>query len=235
MLLYLIFATRHPCTKSKLRRIARPGQPSYVDVRGAIVFTYYSRTAEAQYAVVQNNPVALAGMKALTAASAAALLLRCGIPHTRAFTPALPLVSRCPPRPTSAVRSVRPRVSMVSISPAPTVGRESVPVAIDLDGVNVSGLNGLALQPKTFPTKRDVMKVIPPHCFKKDTLRSMKYAVISCAITLSMGFAAAAVLPLKVGLRHGVSPTWSLVSTAVTDVCAFSSASVLMCVRGCID
>lgn len=71
-------------------------------------------------------------------------------------------------------------------------------VSIDLEGVQLSGLNGLALQDKDFPTKLEVMKVIPKHCFVKDTLRSFKYAVISCAITLSMGGLAAALIPMKV-------------------------------------
>ena len=71
-------------------------------------------------------------------------------------------------------------------------------MTIDMEGVLLSGLNGLALQEKTFPSKREVMDVIPKHCFVKDTLRSFKYAVISCAITLSMGALAAVFIPLKV-------------------------------------
>lgn len=77
-------------------------------------------------------------------------------------------------------------------------------MTIDLEGVMLSGLNGLALQEKTFPSKREVIDVIPKHCFVKDTLRSFKYAAISCAITLSMGALAAVFIPLKVRLA-GVS------------------------------
>ena len=82
---------------------------------------------------------------------------------------------------------------VVPIPKAPTGG-----VSIDMEGVQLSGLNGLALQPKTFPSKREVMDVIPKHCFVKDTLRSLKYAVMSCVITLSMGALAAVLIPLKV-------------------------------------
>lgn len=89
--------------------------------------------------------------------------------------------------------------------PSSVAVETSSPIAIDLEGVQLSGLNGLALQQKTFPTKREVINVIPKHCFVKDTLRSFKYAVISCAITLSMGGAAAAFLPLKVKSSKSVA------------------------------
>lgn len=101
----------------------------------------------------------------------------------------------------SSARGVRPRVSMaVALPSAISVESRtsSSPLTIDMEGVQLSGLNGLALQPKTFPTKREVINVIPKHCFVKDTARSMKYAVMSCAITLSMGGLAAAFLPLEV-------------------------------------
>lgn len=84
--------------------------------------------------------------------------------------------------------------------PASVAAEPSLPATIDMEGVQLSGLNGLALQPKTFPTKREVINAIPKHCFVKDTVRSMKYAVLSCVITLSMGGLAAAFLPLKVCL-----------------------------------
>lgn len=94
---------------------------------------------------------------------------------------------------------MRPRALRMAVAiPPPVAVEPSAPAAIDMEGVQLSGLNGLALQPKSFPTKKEVINVIPKHCFEKDTLRSMKYAVISCAITLSMGGLAAAFLPLKV-------------------------------------
>lgn len=82
---------------------------------------------------------------------------------------------------------------VVRVPKAPTGG-----VSIDMEGVQLSGLNGLALQEKEFPTKREVINVIPKHCFVRDTLRSFKYAAISCALTLSMGALAAALIPMKV-------------------------------------
>lgn len=79
-----------------------------------------------------------------------------------------------------------------------------------MDGLQLSGLNGLALKPKTFPTRREVIDVIPKHCFIKDTVKSMKYAVMSVSMTLAIGGLAAFFLPLKVRLdcaeyAHGLS------------------------------
>lgn len=75
---------------------------------------------------------------------------------------------------------------------------ESFSPSIDMSGVQLSGLKGVALEEKSFPTKSEVMKVIPRHCFVKDTVRSMLYGVFSCAATLMIGGAAALFLPLKV-------------------------------------
>lgn len=88
----------------------------------------------------------------------------------------------------------------VALPPAIVTEPAAPATTIDMEGVQLSGLDGLALQPKAFPTKREVINVIPKHCFVKDTMRSMKYAVLSCAMTLTIGGLAAAFLPLKVGV-----------------------------------
>lgn len=152
-------------------------------------------------------------MKATAAAAASAAAL-CGIPNASAFTTPVnqgfSVAARfsVPPS-TTAVRAVRPRVVAMSTVEMPAVTAPTkaplAGVSIDLQGVQFSGLNGLALKDKEFPTKKQVMDVIPKHCFVKDTLRSCKYALISCAITLSMGGLAAALIPMKV---RGVEDGW---------------------------
>lgn len=141
-------------------------------------------------------------MKATAAATASAMAL-CSCGTSSAFTTHTSFSRVSAPRnavgKASAKGTLRPRTLNMAVAIPPAVSVETAPpVTIDMEGVQLSGLNGLALQPKTFPTKREVMDVIPKHCFVKDTVRSMKYAVLSCAITLSMGGLAATFLPLKV-------------------------------------
>ena len=93
---------------------------------------------------------------------------------------------------------MRAQLRMAVAIPSKIATRSTESVAIDLEGVQLSGLNGLALKPKTFPTKREVIDVVPKHCFVKDTWRSMKYAAISVSLTLAIGALAAVFLPLKV-------------------------------------
>lgn len=146
-------------------------------------------------------------MKATAAATASAVALcSCGT-TTTAFTTHSSFSRFSAPRaaaaPRTSARGLRPRSLSMAVAIPPAVGVESLPpVTIDMEGVQLSGLNGLALQQKDFPTKREVINVIPKHCFVKDTMRSMQYAVISCAITLTMGGLAAAFLPLKVCLAQ---------------------------------
>jgi hypothetical protein len=53
-----------------------------------------------------------------------------------------------------------------------------------------SGLNGKALESgKQWPTKQEVFDVIPRHCLKRDTTKSMLYAASSLALTAACGFA----------------------------------------------
>lgn len=154
-------------------------------------------------------------MKATAAVAASAAAL-CGSPSASAFT--IPVnqgfsvarrfsVSPGEQSRTATVRSVRPRVvamSTVEVQPMTAPTKAPGVVSIDLQGMQLSGLNGLALKEKEFPTKKEVIDVIPKHCFVKETLRSFKYAVISCAITLSMGGLAAALIPMKLAMV----PVW---------------------------
>ncbi|CAB1104052.1 unnamed protein product [Ectocarpus sp. CCAP 1310/34] len=147
-------------------------------------------------------------MKATAAATASAMAL-CSCGTSSAFTTHTSFSRVSAPRNAvgraSAKGMLRPRTLNMAVAIPRAVSVEAAPPAtIDMEGVQLSGLNGLALKPKTFPTKREVMDVIPKHCFVKDTVRSMKYAVLSCAITLSMGGLAAAFLPLKLAML----PAW---------------------------
>eukprot|EP00904_Undaria_pinnatifida_P004524 jgi/Undpi1/14072/HiC_scaffold_9.g03723.m1 len=157
-------------------------------------------------------------MKGTVAATASAMVTLCSC-GTNAFTTqssfsAAARFASSPARPSAvsgaSVRSIRPRVSMAVALPPPVAVGGPSPVTIDLEGVMLSGLNGLALQEKTFPSKREVIDVIPKHCFVKDTLRSFKYAAISCAITLSMGALAAVFIPLKLAML----PVWAAYAVA---------------------
>lgn len=148
-------------------------------------------------------------------ASAMAPCLLCG---TSAFTPQQSTISTAAARFVRApsalripvVKTTRQHVRMAVAIPSRVDTRIPDSEMIDMDGLQLSGLNGLALKPKTFPTRREVIDVIPKHCFVKDTIRSMKYAVMSVSMTLAIGGLAAVFLPLKVRLRcteyaHGVS------------------------------
>lgn len=62
-----------------------------------------------------------------------------------------------------------------------------------------SGLNGKALRIKKsdIPTKNEVRRVIPNHCFKRDTITSLKYALFSFAQGASC-LLLSAMIPLKI-------------------------------------
>jgi len=73
--------------------------------------------------------------------------------------------------------------------------------------VYISGLNGRALNfPKDLPSKAEVLNAIPAHCFVRDTFRSMKYAVLSVAMTISCGILASIFIPFKMAFI----PVWIL-------------------------
>jgi omega-6 fatty acid desaturase (delta-12 desaturase) len=65
-------------------------------------------------------------------------------------------------------------------------------------GMELSGLQGKALEPgRVIPTLRQIRQVVPKHCFKKDTRRSMKHVFLDLAMTLGCGLAAFALIPFK--------------------------------------
>ena len=70
-----------------------------------------------------------------------------------------------------------------------------------------SGLMGKALRKKgKLPTKREVLDSIPKECYKKDTAKSMSYAIFSTSLMLALGIGAYALIPLKLAFL----PVWAL-------------------------
>jgi omega-6 fatty acid desaturase (delta-12 desaturase) len=55
-----------------------------------------------------------------------------------------------------------------------------------------------------WPTKKEILGVVPEHCMVKDTAKSMVYAVLSTAMTVGCGLAAYAWLPLQAAW----TPAW---------------------------
>ena len=100
------------------------------------------------------------------------------------------------------------------------------------EGVMMSGLNGKALESgKYWPTKQEVFKAIPAHLLKRDTGKSMAYALSSLAITAAC-FAVGTAIPAEIAW----APAW-LVYAVITggplwddlDPCA--TQSVLLAQR----
>lgn len=89
--------------------------------------------------------------------------------------------------------------------------------AIDIDTTHVqySGLNGIALERRQYPTKKEVMQAIPEKCFKRNTARSMMYAAISTALTLACVAIGWNFIPLQIAFW----PLW-LLYAAVTGTVA---------------
>lgn len=82
-----------------------------------------------------------------------------------------------------------------------------------------SGLMGKALRKKgKLPTKREVLDSIPKECFKRDTAKSMSYAIFSTSLTLALGIGAYALIPVKLAFL----PVWALYA-AVTGTVATGS------------
>ena len=80
-----------------------------------------------------------------------------------------------------------------------------------------SGMKGKALNAdqKVFPSMAEVLSKIPKHCFVKDTVRSMMYAVISTALTVGCGVLAYLYLPLQMAYL----PAW-IAYAFVAGTCA---------------
>mmetsp|Transcript_10636 Transcript_10636/g.21998 ORF Transcript_10636/g.21998 Transcript_10636/m.21998 type:complete len:474 (-) Transcript_10636:50-1471(-) len=78
-----------------------------------------------------------------------------------------------------------------------------------------SGLEGKALRKITsYPTKREVLAAIPKECFKRDTVKSMSYAIFSTSLTLALGVGAYALIPLKLAFL----PVWALYAVVTGTV-----------------
>lgn len=82
----------------------------------------------------------------------------------------------------------------------------------------MSGLQGKALLPKQWPTKAEVFAAIPPHLLKRDTGKSMMYAVISTVLTLACG-----AIGTQIPADPAFAPLWLLYAT-VTGAPIFLTA-----------
>ena len=78
---------------------------------------------------------------------------------------------------------VSPVVATATMPTSPSVNKAAID--IDLKKLQFSGLNGMPLEKKEFPNKKEVMQAIPEKRFKRNTLVSLMYAAISTALTLS--------------------------------------------------
>ena len=101
----------------------------------------------------------------------------------------------------SATRSLS--VTRAVAAPGKWSSEASTPAAFS--DLPLSGLNGQALRfPDKLPTKAEVLSVIPEHCFKRDTVKSLAYAAISVALTVGCGLAAYTFIPLQAAW----APAW---------------------------
>jgi fatty acid desaturase len=112
-------------------------------------------------------------------------------------------LSRQQSLPTMARRSVgRMEVRAVASLSAETIEALG---GVDTSKIATSGLNGLALSGIEYPTRKEVFQAIPEHCFKRNTAKSMFYAVISTAMTLACGWAG-----WQIPLTMAMAPVWFL-------------------------
>lgn len=85
----------------------------------------------------------------------------------------------------------------------------------------MSGLNGKALRippDEELPTRKEVIGSIPEHCFKRDTAKSMAYAITSTVLTLACGAFGWACIPMQLAYW----PAWvayALVTGTVATGC----------------
>jgi hypothetical protein len=91
---------------------------------------------------------------------------------------------------------------------------QNAKIGIDLSHVQFSGLKGLALEQKVFPSKKEVLDVIPVKCFEKNTAVSMTYAAISVALTLACFSVGWNFIPIQVQFL----PVWALYATVTGTV-----------------
>lgn len=87
-----------------------------------------------------------------------------------------------------------------------------------------SGLQGRALTnipPSQYPTMAEALSVIPKHCFEKDTVKSIGYAILSTVMTVGLGVLAYLYIPLQARSRPTPGPPSRLASD--------SNAAALTC------
>lgn len=133
-----------------------------------------------------------------------------------AFTPSLVLPARTARATSVRVQRVAPSAAGLSLRTRRAVvslGRRSLrcravladrPPPSELDGVNLSGLDGRPILITEWPTKAQVIKAIPKDCFVKDTVKSMMYAAISVALTVGCGALAYMYIPMQLAY----APAW---------------------------
>jgi len=95
----------------------------------------------------------------------------------------------------------RRSLKVSAVATTPVVGGYEQPE------LGYSGMQGKAMASamKTdWPTKREILGVIPEHCFVKDTWLSLQYAAISTALTVTAGLAAYTYIPMTLAW----APAW---------------------------
>ena len=109
------------------------------------------------------------------------------------------LATRAAPR---SSRSSPATTWMIALDPlkAPTTASDGIEEALQsiAPTLHMSGLKGKAMRvtKADIPTKAQVRKAVPAHCFKRDTTKSMIYAAISVAQSAAC-VAVGALIPLK--------------------------------------
>eukprot|EP00238_Polyblepharides_amylifera_P004547 CAMPEP_0196579266 /NCGR_PEP_ID=MMETSP1081-20130531/19816_1 /TAXON_ID=36882 /ORGANISM="Pyramimonas amylifera, Strain CCMP720" /LENGTH=451 /DNA_ID=CAMNT_0041898785 /DNA_START=101 /DNA_END=1456 /DNA_ORIENTATION=- len=102
------------------------------------------------------------------------------------------MATRCPAR--------AGRVGRRTLSVKAAVALETADSDASDSGFIFSGLKGQAIESAllpSWPEKREILGVIPEHCFKKDTVKSMMYAAVSLALTVVPGVLAHLYLPYQ--------------------------------------
>mmetsp|Transcript_5518 Transcript_5518/g.8330 ORF Transcript_5518/g.8330 Transcript_5518/m.8330 type:complete len:442 (+) Transcript_5518:81-1406(+) len=87
-----------------------------------------------------------------------------------------------------------------------------------LDDVRLSGLGGLALVEKEFPTKLEALAVIPSECFEISEVESMKCLLTSLTLTSICAFIGATSIPMT----FGSVPLW-IIYALVTGTVAMGN------------
>ena len=104
---------------------------------------------------------------------------------------------------TGALASPQPRLRLVASALPQRAAAAAAELAAPAGGRDAqlySGLEGKALgniPPAQYPSMAEVLKAIPKHCFERDTLKSLGYAVVSSAMVAGLFLAAFTYIPLQ--------------------------------------